>query len=104
MDRQAATQRKLELHKPPVILTQAVTHVRPFEPSWTCIGPVLEHLGPVLGYLGPVLGHFRPFLGDISPGLGPLERVIEGVTEGVTEVELRVTEVTGPLFRLTGLL
>ena len=60
---------------------------------WTCLGPVLEHLGPVLGYLGPVLGHLRPFLGDLSPGLGSLERV----TEGVTEVELRVTEVTGPL-------
>ena len=60
---------------------------------WACLGPVLERLGPVLGYLGPVLGHLKPFLGDLSPGLGLVERV----TEGVTEVELRVTEVTGPL-------
>ena len=53
----------------------------------------MDHLGPVLAYLGPVLGHLKPMFGDLSAGLDLLERV----TEGVTEVELRVTEVTGHL-------
>ena len=58
----------------------------------TCYNKIDETFVAVM-YLGPVLGHLRPFLDDLSPGLGLVERV----TEGVTEVELRVTEVTGPL-------